>query len=401
MIDDVSLPFAGRQAALARLHQYCSDAAQPQAFVLLGWRGTGKSALLAHCETAFDAQFVCVIVPLEQMPLRGEPAFLRALATLIAAALERRGFSTASLPTEPEDDAELRAWLRDDFLTRALSIVRAHRRLVLLVDDAERWIDAAATNALPLDLFTYLQWLLQTHPTLRMILALDTAREADLPALQPLAGEEYRLPRLTREEISDVIAEAHNDTAYRATGGFANLVQRAAQHLRGKTSESEIKAALAAVYTESSGEFRDIWLSLNQNERLVLTAISSLLYADPLGATTPEAISIWLVETDYPLDVTAIKAALRSLEYREILTHAAAPERGFVPAAGLLQTWLLENARLESSAASSQGGRRRALLLGIGLLLIAALLLSIALSTAPTPDATDAPIPTITLAPNP
>ena len=52
----------------------------------------------------------------------------------------------------------------------------------------------------------------------------------------------------------------------------------------------------------------------------------------------------------FPLDVTAINATLRSLEYREILQPT--PD-GISLSASLMQSWLLENARLGRRTQSS------------------------------------------------
>jgi hypothetical protein len=150
------------------------------------------------------------------------------------------------------------------------------------------------------------------------------------------------------------------------------------------------------IYGNSQQEFREMWLRLPRSERLTLTAISSLLYADPLQGCEADAIGKWLVETDYALDNTAINAALRSLEYREILTHSA---KGYVPAGGLMQRWLLENARLETVVQPTT--RRRWLALALVVAgFFAMLLLWIALSGTAPSLSSDTP-PTVTLVATP
>ena len=84
------------------------------------------------------------------------------------------------------------------------------------------------------------------------------------------------------------------------------------------------------------------------NERLVLTAITDLIFEDPLDKISVPLLQTWLTDTDYPLDTTAILSALRSLEYNEIVTGM--PD-AIVLTSGLMQTWLLENARLQNKNA--------------------------------------------------
>ena len=83
----------------------------------------------------------------------------------------------------------------------------------------------------------------------------------------------------------------------------------------------DVKALTSTIYLYNEADYRVLWDHLGANERLVLTAMSDLLYNDPLGRMDAQAIQSWLVETDFPLDMTAINATLRSLEYREILTR--------------------------------------------------------------------------------
>ncbi len=60
-----------------------------------------------------------------------------------------------------------------------------------------------------------------------------------------------------------------------------------------------------------------------RNERLVLTAMTRLMYADPLTPVTISAIAEWLIESDYPLDLTTINA-IRGLEYDELIDNTKA-----------------------------------------------------------------------------
>jgi hypothetical protein len=384
----VPAPFAGRQQAFTRLYGYLTDVERTQAFALVGRQQIGKTAFLWQFDAVYGDSYVGVFVPIESIPLRSESLWLAALARLIVAALARREYTLTRIPEVTDEVA--RAWFADEFLPAIYHAIRQSRRLVLIFDNVHLLIDAAARGDVPQDTFVFFSELLQRDAQLGLVMSIDAERELDMSAMQPLVGEIHRLTNLTLDECAMLLPQNTDASAvYKATGGQPTLVQRFAYHL---LQNANLKAATAAIYTGSQNEFRDEWQRLSRNERLILTAISSLLYADPLNGCEADAIAKWLVETDYPLDNTAINAALRSLEYREILTHTA---KGYAPAAGLMQRWLLENARLESTVQPRT--RRRWWLIGIVLaLLFAALLLTIALSATPTPTVTNVQ-PTVTL----
>jgi len=129
--------------------------------------------------------------------------------------------------------------------------------------------------------------------------------------------------------------------------------------------------------------------------KLVLTAASQLLYTDPLRAIQSAEIEVWLVETDYPLDTTAINAAVRSLEYRDHITLA--PD-GLTINSGLWQMWLLEHARLPGhTTRPGLPSNRRILLALVAVALLALLIVALAASAPDAPPELPA-VPTVTLA---
>jgi hypothetical protein len=404
--------FAGRIPALARLHTYVTDTpTTPSAFTVLGWAGSGKSSLLAQCGTAFGDLFVTVLLPLEQMPTRKTSAWLSAFAVLILGAVERRGFLTEHVPPQPinADEPMLRAWLTQDFLPRILSIIRPHRRLVLLVDDAHYWVNGIAAGDLAADLLQFVDQLLIDYPQLRLILTLDTSHEDVLPALAPLANTQdlYRLQPLSRAECAELFDDAPAvfvDGVYSATGGQVVLLNRMAT-LWLPTRAEPLRTLVDQTYAASVEDFRALWLTLTQEEKIVLTAISGLLYTDPLGTINAEKISVWLVETEYPLDLTAIQAAKRALEYRELLAHTP---QGSLPTAGLFQRWLLEYARLDNQPHAGEAvrpaarkGLQVALVgLGVALAVVMVVLLLWSISNVPLGAPTLPIAPTVTLPPS-
>lgn len=436
--DDPALAaFAGREAAFARLHQHLTSPTHVEAVLFLGRRRIGKTALLRHVGAFFDETFIDVYVPLKQAVLENEDHWLLQLVQATGKALAARDFTLSRLPEAPDDPNRLRAWFAESYLHELLGILR-YRRLVLLLDDVEALIQAAHDDRVPADHVAYLQGLLQRYRQLGIALTLDTQYETSIAALSPLvnAAETFRLTNLSQEESRRLlqkpitglytVSDESADAIYRATGGQPLLLQRAGYHLferytaqplpptpsptgtsfgrprmeRGsKDTLDEVKQVINQVYPESEAEFRATWQQTTRDERLVLTAMVSLLYDDPLEAIDTASIVGWLVETDYPLDTTAINAARRSLEYAEVV-HST--QTGLAITAGMMQTWLLENARLTDSP--TEAPRPQAFtwdwrwVIVVAILLVIGLLLAISLGSGGQPGVNSRPLPTVTLA---
>lgn len=403
-------PFAGRDAALSRLHYHLTDlplTAPPPLF--LGRRRIGKSALLRRFDAAFEDHFIGVYIPLRRVPLDDEAAWLQVLVEAIRYTLEQRRF-VLSLTTEPPADLpHLREWLRRVFLPLVFHVIRAHRRVILLLDDAERLVQAMDSGALPNDHPRFLATLL--HAQLGMALTMDTAYEDHLGRLVPLvdvAGV-HRLSRLSDEACLDVLAQCRlGEGAARivqaAVGGEPILLQRLGYHLYALSqtkaeslSAHDVNTLLPLVYADSEGEFAETWSGLLRDERLVLTAMSTLLYEDTAQPVSIGMIERWLVDTDYPLDMTTISAAVRGLEYRELVTGGIQDLR---VGSGLMQRWLVNNARLTApqdpaAPAARRGQRGRVIAAALVVLLLLALVYAISSSEAAGREAP--PVPTVTL----
>lgn len=425
--DPAFAPFAGRKAALARFHQQLTETARREGLGITGWWQSGKTALLRHIGTIFEDAAVCVYVPVTDTPFDDETGWLLALAQHITSEIVARRLSLHRLArlAPPEDDS--RAWFADVFLPEIMAIVRPPMYLALLLDDAERLLDRVAAGSLPDDHFAYLYALLQQYPRLALVLTLDAEREDEYDAMRPLLdmNRVHRLTHLAPDEtawlLQQPVAGLYQLTdpaaVHKATGGAPHLLQLygdalfrrwyAAPDLNVLTAE-DVHAVTPMVYAAAEHGFQRQWTALTPNARHVLAAMSALTYADPLRPVTPTAIETWLAETDTPLDTTAIQAALRSLEYRELVVPAPP---GIALSADLLQTWLLEHARLDApqlepaddeiDAPRGVRGRMAWLLLAAFIAAVAfGIYLLVMLSNLPRVDVTPAPppAPTVTLA---
>jgi hypothetical protein len=159
---------------------------------------------------------------------------------------------------------------------------------------------------------------------------------------------------------------------------------------------ADVDHVINGAYTASLNIYRHIWqTSLSQNERLILTAISGLLYDDPIADLTAERIRDWLLVTDYPLDMTAVYAGIRGLDYRDLIIGNVENIR---IRGDLLQRWLIEYARMDDVIPQSNKtepfNRYNLLIIAIVALLVIIIIAFIQQPDTPLPPS---PQPTVTL----
>jgi hypothetical protein len=414
--EPLGVPFAGRQGALARLRQHLTDPARAGGLLILGRRRIGKTAFLHAFDDAFDESFVGVFVPLREVLPAPENDFWLSIAQSITERLVMRAFTLHRLSelAPPADDA--RDWFATTFLPPVLTLIRPHRRLVFLADDADALLDAVQAGTLAPDTLHYLRWICDQQPRFQMALTLDAQHEARLGAFAPLvrSTDPVRLNNLAAAETGWLLTEPVRDlyvladdavtAAQRMTGGEPVLVQALGCALfrayHGDTYQTrftseDIKRLGAEVFPKVEADLSRVYDSLNYNEQRVLRAISQLIYADPLRPVPVSRLTDWMADSDDPLDATAVSAALRSLEFCEVITLMPG---GIRLTSDLMQRWLLEHAydvplaappNVPASAdgkpalARRNRGLRLALLLVLILMFVVALLLLSALSTLP------------------
>jgi hypothetical protein len=346
-------PFAGRQDAFLRLHQ---NLTAPPVFV--GRRKIGKTALLREIASRPSDALVGVYVA---SGLLQDAHWLHRLYQTILGTLAQHNLQPSLAEAPPEDHTALQAWFTSVCLPSVFRVLH-QRRLVLLIDD----MNSA-------DHLDYLHSI--AGPQFSLVFSLDLQHE-DLLTTQTA----FRLSRLTYEQIAMLFPEETIDRVYRQTGGEPVLVQRFLEH--GDDHQT--------IYTQSVDDFKLWWDLLSSNEQLVASAIGRMRYDDPLRPIDADVLEAWLVQSEHPMDATTINAALRGLEYQDLVVR----HDGHVDlAAGLFQTWLLDHVRRESPARPAQ----RSAWLIVLLLALIALLAFIAISQSESDTAEPPPLPTLTL----
>lgn len=413
--DDRLAPFAGRQAELSRLDHYLKQPSSSHALVFLGGRWMGKTALLRRFDSVFHDPYIGAYLPLGNVTLRREADLFRAMVEGITYYLTLRDYTASRIPVLETEPADWRDWLTKTWLPEISRIIRPHRKLVLLFDDAHHWLRAEE------DSFAFFHSLLLAQPQFKLVMSITGAAEDRLGSMSPLVdpGHVLRLTNLDLESCRWLLQSppagrytVPEDSAtiiYRATGGHPQLTQRFAWHIHNyHTTHSDqniitpaiIQSLTTVVYAYSDGEMATLWAESSDNEQLILTAVSDLRYNDPLATLNAARIGEWLADSDYPLDITAVNAALRSLEYRELLVHR---DDNIRLTSDLMHMWLLDHARhnpVQPAASANSNLRRRPTRLIAGVLaVIVIVVLIISLSATPQPTSNDPDLaPTVTLA---
>jgi len=348
-------PFAGRHDVFAQMQQYLIDPSDRHALLIIGRDGMGKTSILQQFAYVLEDNVIPCYVSMSDMDFED---WLFALIEQTNQALAQSSFTISRLPQLAEKEGTLRDWFLQEYLPEVNKLIRSHRRVVWLMDDVEYLLDAMKNNRLPEDILAFLYAFLQANLQFGIVLTLDEDNEARVNELVPLVdvGIFQRLSPLSVDETADLmkqfgltiepdgIEHIHN-----LTDGYPRILQYMGEVLQPSRhmtiSKVEVDAVVTSVYQQSHETYRNLWQnSLSQNERLVLTAISGLLYDDPLADLTTQRIEKWLLETDYPLDMTAVNAGIRGLEYRELVFGGMTNMR---IRAGLFQRWLIEHARMD------------------------------------------------------
>lgn len=419
--DKVLAPFTGRLKAFEHLYQQLTDPTSAGVSVILGRRDIGKTVLLKHFNTYFDDSFLGVYIPLLAQTVRSESDWLNIIALSTMQVLSTHDFSLYKLPKQNAEDQDMRRWMNDEYLPHTFEIIRG-RRLVWLIDDAGSLIQWMKDGKLPDDHFTYLDSLVKHYQNLGIVLAMDSRYEMLIPQMSPLVQmtDAYRLANLSDEESKALIQQPVQSqfrigdeaaaAVHHAAGGQPRLVQRYGsalfEHQQNKNfvndniTAEDVKTVSAAVQKQTSSDFQKVWAETGRNGQLVLTAITRLMLIDPLTPVTSSAIADWLIESDFPLDTTAINSALRGLEYDELIENT---KGGIHLKAGLMQNWLMQHAEPQTIGQSVVGTPRRGLLVAVVVLVlvIAALAFVVTQQRSDEQTITNTLQPTLTLVSSP
>lgn len=359
-------PFAGRQAIFARIQQYLIDPTDRHALLFVGRKKIGKTATLWQCQHVLDEHVLGCYIPLIEVTFTNEADWLTYLVQQTNQTLEAHQLNITRLPVLPEDKSQYRDYLNQDYLPDLSKLIRPHRRLVWLFDDMDYLIEAIDSKKLPEDTFEYLFDLLQTHLQLGIVLTLSERNESKIAQLHPLVDptQAHKLHLLSLEETSALLKlfSSHIDNGaqekiYQLTNGHPVILQAIGRQLQTipytPLTETDLKTMEDIGYQKANSIYQHIWDNvLSPNERLILNTMAGLLYDDPLASITSHRIEQWLIETDYPMDLTAINASIRGLDYQDLVIGSTS--EGITIRAELFKRWLLEHARIDKPSTWSQ-----------------------------------------------
>jgi hypothetical protein len=394
--------FFGREDVFAFIRQRLITGRRAQAMGIIGQRGMGKTSVLLQVIHQVEARYVTAYIDLADVRFDEVGGLLAAMADAARQAMDDAGLSTYRLPPIPDDpNVDLWTWFSKTYLDVTLSALRNNRRLLFLFDETSRLLDAIDRRDIPDDFGDTLGQLIANDDRMDIIFALDAEDEHRLETFSPLSDPllHKRLSLMEDEAAEELIRRpsspyyAVQDEAVEGilamTGGHPYLMHVMCgllwERAMGRPQPSpitldDVSGVLRQATDEADPVLRLTWSRSTPNERQALSALTSLTISNRGAPVRTEDTRQWLLrESEHPLDETSLAAALRRLEYREVLR---APTKGsYIFTSGLQHQWLILNGDVQPTQSllpSRRAARRLAIPVALMLILAvgAALLLA-------------------------
>jgi hypothetical protein len=413
--------FFGRDEVFAFIRQRLVAGRRTQAIAIIGQRGMGKTSVLLQIGHQIEARFLTAYIDLSDVRFDEVGGLFAAMADAARIALDSAGLSTYRLPPLPEEPGvDLWQWFSETYLDVTLSALRRNRRLLFLFDDTAHLLDAMDRRDVPEGFGETLSQLIARDERMDIIFAVDSEDEHRLENFVPLndpllhkrigmldesaAESLIRRPSAPYYEVQSEAVEGIQAMA----GGHPYLLhvmngliwERAAErHQKKPITLHDVNAVIRQATDEADPVLRHTWVRSTPNERRALSAVTALTTTNRGMPVRTEDARLWLLrESDDPLDETALAAALRRLEYREVLRTTSANMYTFTTA--LQYQWLVLNGDAQPTTAVAAPPRppARRLAVPVTLLLALAVLLALVLGRLATTTAgSDPRSPTVTL----
>jgi hypothetical protein len=346
--------FFGREDVMTFLLEHLT-AAHRNNLVLIGQRRTGKSSLLKQLPIRLGDGFLPVYLDGQSLGLDpGMPAFLHAIASEIAFAMEDRGLAIA--PPDPAAFAEQPAAHFEKQFLPAVRRQLSGRPLLLLLDEFEELEASARRGTLDAAVFPFLRHLIQHTEHLSVVFC-GTHR------LEELASDYWsvlfnislyrHIGLLSRAEsmrlIQEPVASAgmqYDDLAldkiWRGTAGHPYFLQLICHQLvnlhnrvrRSYVTVGDVTAALDDILTAGEAHFLYLWMESDRMQKLALFAMARTGGA---GGLTPLQAADDLARRGAPADRASLTKAFRRLAARDIFAAVPRPD----PALGEAYGWKL------------------------------------------------------------
>lgn len=412
------VPFSGRENAFAHLQHHLNNPPGTPAALFYGRTGIGKTAFINQVPLRFEEHYVVVNILLTDDTLQHDDALMQAIAYGLVEAVEARGFIILDPLALPESN--FHDWLVEAGLPALCKAIRPQRRFVLLFDDAQNLLQAIDGGRISVTIFEALQTLLL--PQLGIGLTVDESYEGALDLFTPLTGTEgaRRLNMLSDEALREVLLRpVHSqytltddalDSVCMATGGDPAMVQRYGFYIYERATDKrdpfseitinadDIKAIHDQIYAEWSPIFQQHWQAITSNERLFLNTAAYVYYDNPVRDLSIDRMVAWLLETEHPLDSTALSAVFRGLDYQGFVRGTASNVRF---TSTLMRRWVLDKARLTVPTRTKSPDTEETHNINLMwvavlvLIVVVGIVLALSIANGGTPDA----VPTLPLVP--
>jgi uncharacterized protein YkwD len=169
--------FFGRDDVFVFVQQALTGQHRDNVIVLYGQRRTGKTSVLYQMHRHLEPRYLCVLVDLHGLALKGLSGFVWELANTIASVLRKDyKIELPRLKNRAEFLADARNSFENEFLPQVWTAI-GERHILLMLDEAIRLQEQIQTGELENEIFEYLRHLMQHHERLNFLFSLGSGLE--------------------------------------------------------------------------------------------------------------------------------------------------------------------------------------------------------------------------------
>ncbi len=358
--------FYGRQPIFTWIQENLSGTYQDNVLVLYGERRTGKTSVLYQLHYHLPSTYAFVLIDLQSIAyaLGSTGDLLYAMARKAISGLRRLGLELE--PPQREDYEEHPIETFEILGERIGQLATAtSRRAVLMTDEFDLLIEAVDSGRVSPYVFDCIRGLMQHQEGLSFIFAgahrlsamlknpqsilFNTALRRKVSFLDRTDAE-----RLIREPVADVLFydELAVEKILRVTAGHPYFVQyicheivnMARRERKNFVALRDVDRALQTTVHETTGIIRHAYMSLSQQEQIVLAAIARIT-DDGRPYVGLEDIGETLRQDDINLSKRDLFETLRHLVERDFVTERGGESAGrqYRFTMELVRVWLEQN----------------------------------------------------------
>jgi uncharacterized protein YkwD len=354
--------FFGRDDVFTFVQQALTGQHRDNVIVLYGQRRTGKTSVLYQMHRHLDPRYLCVLIDLHGLALKGLSGFVWELANTIVNALRKDyQIELPRLKNRTEFLADARNLFENDFLPQIWAAI-GERHVLLMLDEAIRLQEQIQAGELEIEIFEYLRHLMQHHERLNFLFSLGSGLEEMEKEYAFLfsVGLYKKISFLERGAATALITQpvkdcyqvepAAIDRIMQITSGHAyytqlvchSLFNRWQQEQQPQITARAVNAILDEVVERGLAVLKHVWEESTPGEKAVLAGLAAVM-GDRNQPIKPQVINRAWQQHAVTLPDSERAKAIQSLIARDVIVG----QDKYEFAVELQRIYLLRYERLE------------------------------------------------------